>query len=252
MDEPHGTTSSTVPAVDRSRRRRGRRRARQAWSTLGSRVTIVEGGSALLGREEEFAAKYVQDGLVAARGRRPRRRAGDRGRAQRRGLGPTLENGHGARRRRDPRRRRPPPRDDASSVWRPSGSSRDRTSTSTSSYAFPARLALCDRRHQRPRAPHAHGEVPGPRRRRRDPRPDARVDPRATACYRRVSFSPSPGRRRRAHARVGEGGGARRACRGFRDLGTAGGSFYGRSAPGNVAPRRRRAAARARRRDVLR
>jgi len=37
----------------------------QAWATLGSRVTIVEGGPRVLGREEEFASKLVHDGLVA-------------------------------------------------------------------------------------------------------------------------------------------------------------------------------------------
>jgi dihydrolipoamide dehydrogenase len=37
----------------------------QAWATLGSRVTLVEGGPRVLGREEEFASKLVHDGLVA-------------------------------------------------------------------------------------------------------------------------------------------------------------------------------------------
>jgi dihydrolipoamide dehydrogenase len=36
----------------------------QAWSTLGSHVTIVEAFPRLLGREEEFAAQLVQDALV--------------------------------------------------------------------------------------------------------------------------------------------------------------------------------------------
>jgi dihydrolipoamide dehydrogenase len=36
----------------------------QAWSTLGSRVTIVEAFPSLLGREEEFAAELVHDALV--------------------------------------------------------------------------------------------------------------------------------------------------------------------------------------------
>jgi pyruvate/2-oxoglutarate dehydrogenase complex dihydrolipoamide dehydrogenase (E3) component len=36
----------------------------QAWATLGSRVTIVEAFPRLLGREEEFAARLVHDGLV--------------------------------------------------------------------------------------------------------------------------------------------------------------------------------------------
>jgi dihydrolipoamide dehydrogenase len=37
----------------------------QAWATLGSRVTLVEGGPRILSREEEFAAKQVHQGLVA-------------------------------------------------------------------------------------------------------------------------------------------------------------------------------------------
>jgi pyruvate/2-oxoglutarate dehydrogenase complex dihydrolipoamide dehydrogenase (E3) component len=36
----------------------------QAWSTLGSRVTIVEAQPRLLGREEEFAAQLVHEALV--------------------------------------------------------------------------------------------------------------------------------------------------------------------------------------------
>ena len=36
----------------------------QAWSTLGSKVTIVEAMPRLLGREEEFAAQQVHDALV--------------------------------------------------------------------------------------------------------------------------------------------------------------------------------------------
>jgi dihydrolipoamide dehydrogenase len=36
----------------------------QAWASLGSQVTIVEGGPRVLGREESFAAKLVHDALV--------------------------------------------------------------------------------------------------------------------------------------------------------------------------------------------
>ncbi len=36
----------------------------QAWTTLGSRVTIVEAGPRVLGREEEFASRLVHDSLV--------------------------------------------------------------------------------------------------------------------------------------------------------------------------------------------
>jgi pyruvate/2-oxoglutarate dehydrogenase complex dihydrolipoamide dehydrogenase (E3) component len=37
----------------------------QAWATLGSRVTLVEGGPRVLGKEEEFASTLVHAGLVA-------------------------------------------------------------------------------------------------------------------------------------------------------------------------------------------
>ncbi len=37
----------------------------QAWATLGSHVTLIEGGPRVLGREEEFASRQVHDGLVA-------------------------------------------------------------------------------------------------------------------------------------------------------------------------------------------
>src|SRR5206468_4140405 len=37
----------------------------QAWSTLGSQVTIVEGGPRVLAREEEFASRLVHDALAA-------------------------------------------------------------------------------------------------------------------------------------------------------------------------------------------
>src|SRR5581483_1659836 len=37
----------------------------QAWSTLGSQVTIVEGGPRLIAREEEFASRFVHEALTA-------------------------------------------------------------------------------------------------------------------------------------------------------------------------------------------
>jgi len=37
----------------------------QAWSTLGAQVAIVEGGPRLIAREEEFASRYVEDALSA-------------------------------------------------------------------------------------------------------------------------------------------------------------------------------------------
>ena len=52
----------------------------QAWSTLGTRVTLIEGGERLLSREEPFAGEQVAD--VAARALRSRR--ADRRRRSRR------------------------------------------------------------------------------------------------------------------------------------------------------------------------
>jgi dihydrolipoamide dehydrogenase len=37
----------------------------QAWASLGSQVTVVEGGERLIGREEPFASEQVRDSLVA-------------------------------------------------------------------------------------------------------------------------------------------------------------------------------------------
>src|SRR4051794_12136902 len=37
----------------------------QAWSSLGARVSVVEGGPRVLAREEEFASRLVHDALVA-------------------------------------------------------------------------------------------------------------------------------------------------------------------------------------------
>jgi dihydrolipoamide dehydrogenase len=37
----------------------------QAWSSLGSKVSIVEGGPRVIAREEEVASRFVQDSLVA-------------------------------------------------------------------------------------------------------------------------------------------------------------------------------------------
>jgi dihydrolipoamide dehydrogenase len=38
----------------------------QAWTTLGSRVAMIEAGPRLLAREEEVAARFVHDALIAA------------------------------------------------------------------------------------------------------------------------------------------------------------------------------------------
>ena len=56
----------------------------QAWSALGSRVTLVHRGARLIEREEEFASEQVADGLRECGGRDPARRVGDERHAERR------------------------------------------------------------------------------------------------------------------------------------------------------------------------
>ena len=46
----------------------------QAWSSLGSQVTLVHRGDRLIEREEPFAGAQVEDGAPRGRGRRPARR----------------------------------------------------------------------------------------------------------------------------------------------------------------------------------
>ena len=184
----------------------------QAWASLGSQVTLIHRGKRLIEREEPFAGEQVlaslrelgvdvrlgvsatrvarpgafslalgdgsqieADELLVAVGRVPG--TADIGLET---LG--LPDGPAARRRRGPARRRP-------------------------------RLAVRDRRRQRPRAPDAHGQVPGPRGRRLDPRPRGAAALGRRTLAARDLHRPA-GRRGRAHARRRRGRGApRAACR---------------------------------------
>ena len=142
----------------------GRMRAGAGWASLGARVTLVEAEPRLLPGEEPFAGE--QAGRGAARPRastcgsaptRPRRRRSDAGDVH-------------ARRWRTasssqpmscwwPSGASPTP---TISAWRPSASSPAPRSRSTTACGCRAtRLALRDRRRQRPRAAHARGQVPG-------------------------------------------------------------------------------------------
>ena len=57
----------------------------QAWSALGTKVALVEGGERILAREEPFASEEVADRAAReARRRRPHRRPGRAGRQDRR------------------------------------------------------------------------------------------------------------------------------------------------------------------------
>ena len=71
----------------------------QAWSTLGSQVTLVHRGDRLIEREEPFASEQVRDGLARGRRRRPARSVRRQRHAQRRRHGRARRR-HGARGRR--------------------------------------------------------------------------------------------------------------------------------------------------------
>ena len=206
----------------------------QAWAALGSHVTLIHRGERLIEREEPFASEQVLEALAeTGRGRAARTlgacacRAPEHvalelddgsdargGRASRRVRAHTGHRGHrprDARHRdgsRDPGRRRPP---------------RSRP-----------RLAVRRRRRERPRAADAHGQVPGPARRRRDPRPGGAAEVRRGSVAARDLHRPA-GRSCRAHA----GQGAQAAASRVRHVdvetsGNAGGSFVGRGAPGTL------------------
>ena len=55
----------------------------QAYTSLGARVTLIEGERRLLPREEEFACGEVTESLERAGRRHPHRPEGERGRARR-------------------------------------------------------------------------------------------------------------------------------------------------------------------------
>ena len=143
----------------------------QAWTSLGTKVVLLEGAPRVIVREEPFASAEVEaalrdagvdvrtncravsvarDGDVTVddggRFDRHRRRAAGR-------RGPEAEH------------REPRARDDRA---RAGQVGRGRLEPAF----FQARLALRDRRRERPCAAHAHGQVSGPARCRLDPRPE--------------------------------------------------------------------------------
>ena len=143
-------------------------------------LTIVEGEPRLLARDEPFAGEHGR--RLPARRRRPGRA---RHPACRPSRGPhvndagygvshggevtvTLDNGQVDRRRRDRRRRRTPPQQHRHrpGVGRPGGRRLRRRRRPPGGRRRAGRMAVRDRRPQRPGAADAHGQVPGPDRRR--------------------------------------------------------------------------------------
>ena len=171
----------------------------QVWSTYGSQVTLVHRGDRLIEREEPFASDQVLDGLERERRRREARAQATR--VTRNGaVTVALDDGMEieadevlAAFGRVPRTADDRPGDD-----RP----RDRRAAARRRRPPRARLrlALLDRRRQRARPPHPHGEVPGPSRSRRDPRASGRAALRRRPLAARDLHRPA-GRGGRAHAR---------------------------------------------------
>ena len=205
------TTAKTAPETPRDPRRRRRRRRARA----GVGVARHQGHPARrrAARDRPRGAVRLRRGRGgAARGRRGRahelsRRLG-RPRRRRDGHDGGRLDGH---RRRAARRGRP----EAEHREPGAGDDRARAGQAGRGRLEPAlvqaRLALRDRRRERPRAAHAHGQVPGAPRRRLDPRPERDARLRRPALAARDLHRPA-GRRCGPHAWVcggGRDGGAR-------------------------------------------
>ena len=109
----------------------------QAWSALGSQVTLVHRGERLIEREEPFAAEQVADALREGGVDVRLETSVDLGRAERRGAG-RARPGRARRGGRAPRRDRADAAHRPTSASRRSGSSRGSTSRWTSRCASPA------------------------------------------------------------------------------------------------------------------
>ncbi len=207
----------------------------QAWSTLGTKVTLIEGGERVLAREEPFAGEQVASALRgkhgvdvrtgaqrgAGRAQRRRSRSRARGRRAHRGDGAAGRGGAQAAHRRESGSRRSGSSPARAASWRPTrpcgsaaASGYTRSATSPAGRCSPTWAST--RRGWLPRTPSA-----GPSRR----------SPKASA--RRAS--PSPTRRSPRSARRSN----RRAKRAIDAVavdvdtdGTAGASFYGKETGG--------------------
>ena len=151
----------------------------QAFQTLGSQVTLIEGARRLLPRRGGVRLHPADGGAARVRRRHPHGAEGRAGRAERRRHG----HGHDDRRRRGDRRqaaRRARPHA-ADQGPRPRGRRAEPGEYDPGRRALPRarpRLAVRDRRRQRQRAVHPHGQVPGADRRRPRARPRPRDRPR--------------------------------------------------------------------------
>ena len=146
----------------------------QAYCSLGAQVTLIEGERRLLPREEEFACEQVTDALVeqgvdVRTGRKAAKveRTGERFRV-------TADDGSTA----DGdvvRRRARPHAADGGARARDGRARGRRLHRGRREHAGPRpRLALRDRRRQRPHPAHPHGQVPGAARLRAHPRQPVR------------------------------------------------------------------------------
>ena len=206
----------------------------QAYRSLGADVTLIEGERRLLPTEEEFACEQVTDALVemgvdVRTGRKATKV--DRGDDT---LRVTMDDGSTADGERARRRARPPAaHGGAGARDRRARGRRLRRGRREHAGAGP-RLAVRDRRRQRPHPAHPHGQVPGAPRLRAHPRqPRPRPSTAPTASSPRASSSPT----RRSPSVGHTEKTAREAGLDVHilEVGTsanAGGSFYGRNAPG--------------------
>ena len=142
----------------------------QAWSTLGTAVTLVEGEERLLPREEPFAGEQVAASLRDAYGIDVRTGVlAERIAPAGEGVAVRAERRQPGRGGRTPRRDRPQAanRGNRAGVGRGRGGRAWLPGNRRPDASRRARLALRGRRRQRTGALHPHGQVPGMGRRRK-------------------------------------------------------------------------------------
>ena len=194
-------------AAPRARRRR--RRRRDGAGVVGARVA---GDARAPGRAPDRARGAVRGRAGrrrAARGwrRRAARDERDVGRAERRGAGRARPAASPSRRTSSSSRSAARPRTADVGLETVGLEPGKHVAVDESLRVARPRLALRGRRRQRPRAPHAHGQVPGAPRGGRDPRQGGAPPLGRRRLAARDLHRPA-GRGRRPHRRSGRGGGA--------------------------------------------